>query len=608
MIALLVVVLALLAAAPAAEARTATVPTVVRDVKTGRDTLGTRPLADGEDPIQDYVQPDTEIEPSIAVNPENPLNAVTAYQVGRIANGGDATNGFATTFDGGRTWISGYLPKLTKFPGQGGPFERASDAVVAFGPDNVVYANSLVFDEPKDGATGPSGIAMNVSKDGGRTWSDPVFFQNDQINNMNDKNWIVVDQSDAPGHHKGRVYAIWDQVAPVLYDYCDHDCDKQENWLPRLQTIPETVFPGQGIGAYPVVMKSGALGIALDTLTNGAPTGPEQAEVEPGTTDHVFIVAPNAGSTPYPAPLAFGPPVRIASNESAGQPAQRGTDGLPAATVDPKSGAVYVAWDDSRFRTDDPDPTNDAVLAKSTDEGTTWSAPIRVNPGPTDDHVDHYGVTVAAGTDGALHVAYRQRDESGKAPVFHPEINTYYQESRDGAKTFTTPLRLDRQPSLAPYGAFSRDGLFEGDYYEIASAKGSTYHVRCSGMRASPNEPPALTPAGDSKVALTEAGKGHQHQSCWVAVIRDLARIHVRLQRHRLRHHRVRLRLRGDVRQVRSVRYTIGRRVVARRKHRPFRVTLKLTKHRLGKKVVARVKLRDGRTLKLKRRLYRRRR
>jgi hypothetical protein len=57
-------------------------------VKTGTDTLGS--LIPGRpDPIQDYIKPDTQIEPSIAVNAANPKNAVAVYQEGRIADGGD---------------------------------------------------------------------------------------------------------------------------------------------------------------------------------------------------------------------------------------------------------------------------------------------------------------------------------------------------------------------------------------------------------------------------------------------------------------------------------------------------------------------------------------
>src|SRR5438874_7636005 len=262
-------------------------PKLVRDVKTGSDTLGSL-TPPAPDPIQDYVQPDTEIEPSIAVNPANPQNVVAVYQEGRIANGGDATNGYATSFDAGRTWSAGELPNLTTYPHQGGVFERASDAVVAFGPNNLVYANSLVFDQ-NTGNGLRSGIAVNVSKNGGRTWTDPVILQDDQLGGTNDKNWIVVDNSSAPGHHKGRVYVVWDRVAPVVYDYCDHDCGKVANWRPNLQTLAPVVFPGQGIGAYPMVMKNGGLGIVIDTTNVGAPTGSDEPEVPPGTTNHVFI-------------------------------------------------------------------------------------------------------------------------------------------------------------------------------------------------------------------------------------------------------------------------------------------------------------------------------
>jgi hypothetical protein len=506
------------AAAPAAAAVPS--PALIRDVRTGMDPLGSLTPAT-PDPIQDYVQPDTQIEPSIAVNPANPLNVVTAYQEGRIADGGDATQGFATSFDGGATWTQGELPGLTTYPGQGGVFERASDAVVAFGPNNTVYANSLVFDMNTDNGL-RSGMAVNVSKDGGRTWSKPVIIQDDQLGGLNDKNWIVVDNSDAPGHHKGRVYVVWDRVAPVVYDYCDQNCDQLGNWLPNLQTVPGLVFPGQGIGAYPLVLKSGGLGIVIQTTNPGIPTSPPTPdEPEAGSGgSQVFISAPAAGSTPYPAPLAFMPPINIGANLSAGTPAQRASDGLPAAAVDPVSGAVYAVWDDGRFRTDG---VNDAVISKSTDEGMTWSPLTRVNPGPKTDKVNHYNITVAVGMDGAVHVAYRQRDQSGASPLFTPVINTFYQESRDGGKSFSAPLALNTVPSNAYYDAFSRNGSFEGDYNQTASAGGYTYIVREQGQPAFAGEPPALTPNSSTTVALAEAGKGHQHQRTWVALVREIA-------------------------------------------------------------------------------------
>ena len=78
-------------------------------------------------------------------------------------------------------------------------------------------------------------------------------------------------------------------------------------------------------------------------------------------------------------------------------------------------------------------------------------------------------------------------------------------------------------PSNPWYAAFSRDGTFEGDYNEIASVGGYTYVVRCQGQARSKSEPPALVanPDGSNTLVLTEAGKGHQHQGAWVALVQN---------------------------------------------------------------------------------------
>ena len=74
-------------------------PALLRD---GRAGVPTVPLGNPVFPIDgSHPQPDTQIEPSIAVNPGDPFNAVTAFQEGRVAGGGDADNAFASTHDGG---------------------------------------------------------------------------------------------------------------------------------------------------------------------------------------------------------------------------------------------------------------------------------------------------------------------------------------------------------------------------------------------------------------------------------------------------------------------------------------------------------------------------
>jgi hypothetical protein len=504
-VALILLVLALITAlanaptrAPRARAATGTAPIVVRDVEAGGDVL-TKHKTTGCSNLT-CEQPDTAIEPSIAVNPTNPLNAVAVYQIGRVDAGGDADNGFASTFDGGQTWISGYLPGLTR--SWGGTFDRASDAVVAFGPDGTVYANSLVFDDVTNQGL-RSGMAVNVSKDGGRTWGAPVLLQDDQGAGLNDKNWIVVDQSSAPGHHKGRVYVVWDRVAPVIVNYSD---DQGKTWLPLFSVV----YPGQGIGAVPIVLNDGSLAIVFATtaypLVALHPTPTDDVgdhALPPGNGYLVMAIAEKAGMLPTGAPLVFTPPVTIAEYQAKAVRDQRAAT-IPTADIDTKTGRIYVSWEDARFRTD---PANDIVVVSSTD-GIQWTKPVKVNTGGAADQVNHWNSAIAVGPDGSVRVAYRQRQEAAAVKDFSPFIDTYFQQSTDEGKTWTPPLKVNSLRTNVAFAAISRDGAFLGDYQQIAAAGPITYVVR---NEAYPPRP-GVSAVWDKKL-------NHAHQTTWVAVV-----------------------------------------------------------------------------------------
>jgi hypothetical protein len=500
-------------------ASAASSPALLRDGRAALDLLGssTQPAAPS-----DYIQPDTQVEPAIAVNPNNSLNVVAGYQEGRVDGGGDATNGWATSLDGGRTWTYGELPGLTSYPGQTGPFDRASDAVVAFGPNNDVYYSSLVFDDTSSNAL-RSGMSINVSNDGGGTWSQPVFFADDQLGGVNDKNWVVVDNSGAAGHHKGRVYVVWDRVAAVYYDYCDGGCDKLSNWamggtFQQLDLPP--AYVSQAIGATPVVENNGSLAVLFNAAAGGVPTGAssEQTITNTSTARLTCVVAPLAGTQPFGTPLVWGPPVLIADNLSTSVRAQR-AGSLPSADYDTKTGTLAIAWEDARFHKE-TSPVNDVLVATSTDGGTTWSAPVQVNPSSPTDYINRYNASISGSGDGLLHMAYRARQEADHLAGFSPSAQTYYQESSDGGKTWSPPLQVSTTPNNnLYYGAFSRSGTFQGDYNGIASAGGYSYIVREESHPAMAGEPVALTPDPANVEQLVLSNKGHQHQETWVAVV-----------------------------------------------------------------------------------------
>ena len=503
-------VAATLSTTVAGHAGTTATPALLRDTLASTDPFNAHPPKDAP------VQPDTEIEPSIAANPKNSANVVAVFQVGRVDAGGDADNGFAASFDGGQTWTDGLLPGLTTDGPHPGPFDRASDAVVAFGPDGTVYANSLVFDDSSSNGL-PSGMAVNVSKDGGRTWSDAVILESDSIGGLNDKNWIVVDQSSAPGHHQGRVYVVWDRIASVEYSYCDSSCDQPGNWSSDVTAASTgqtngwyTLYPGQGIGAIPLVLNDGSLMVVLQSL-NGNPitvnTG-DQPNFDPNGTPIVQVTAPSAGSVPWPAPLPFTQvPVTVGEYHSAnGVPEQR-AGSLPTAAVDPKTNQIYVGWEDSSFRT--KDGRNDAVFVTSTDGGTTWSPARTIDPDKDGSYLDDYNTALAVGGDGIVRAMYRQRLESGS--TFSKTIDTYYSQSADGGATWSAPLKVDTQATDVDYAAFSRGGAFEGDYNELAAAPdGTTYVVRDEAYAPYPGAPCSCT--------FTTVNN-HEHQTTWVAVV-----------------------------------------------------------------------------------------
>ena len=146
---------------------------------------------------------DTQVEPAVAVDPNNPAIVVAVFQQGRYPDGGSLDAGYATSHDGGLTWTSGNMPLLTL--AVGGAFARASDPVVAFGPDGAVYVATLAFSGSR------TAIAVQRSDDGGLSFGAPVLAQDDTSSSTsNDKDWIAVDTFLSSPYY-GRVYAAWDQ-------------------------------------------------------------------------------------------------------------------------------------------------------------------------------------------------------------------------------------------------------------------------------------------------------------------------------------------------------------------------------------------------------------
>jgi hypothetical protein len=401
-------------------------PTItVRGVQQiGRDTL--QGPAGSED--------DTTVEPAIAMDPNNANHIVATYQEGRFQDGGSAAIGYATSQDGGKTWVFGDLPGLTV--SVGGPYDRTSDPSVAFGPDGEVYAGALVL---SNGASCPSGASVSRSDDGGVTWNDPVFADHPNCPTMDDKTWLTVDTYPSSPHF-GRVYFAWDTSIGGLTDVVRWSDDKGATWSPAV------TFADSAHGGFPV---------SVLVQPNGNVTF-QWSDLRARTST-------DGGQT-------YGSYVTISSfqgHDPSGIRTGAGF-GLGQAAVDRVTGKLYVVWQDARFRTDG---MNDIVMSSSSN-GTTWTAPMRVNQDATSSGIDHFDESVAA-YNGVVHVAYVIR--SGSTSQI---LRQQYTVSMDGGATFsgekTLGPRLNLQWAAEVFFSGTR---FLGDYFSMTAGPGVAHPV-----------------------------------------------------------------------------------------------------------------------------------
>lgn len=415
-------------------------------------------------------QPDTQIEPDIAVDPNNARIVVATFQQGRFIDGASVDPGYAWSHDGGLTWHHRNLPKLTT--AVGGPFDRASDPAVAFGPDGSVYISTLAFNT--DNCINV--IAVQRSDDGGATFGRPVLEQRTTTCSLfEDKNWITVDTNPGSPHY-GRIYAPWTRFK----------FDSRGNEVSSRQVL--RFSDDRGRTWSPLVYISGS-----GTHTEGAqplvrPNGVLVDVYEQYTSHGNFEVA----QTSRDGGRSFGAVHVISRQEGSGPPDIRDGE-LPSGTVDPKTGTLYVSWTDNRHRTDGQ---GDILLSRSND-GAVWTTPIRVNRDPVDSRIDHFTPDVAA-YGGQVYVSFRTRDNANGLSQY---VGFRLAQSADAGRSFQRGQALGPSTNLK-YAALA-PVPFLGDYMGLAVNGRSIYAAWC--------------------VASPPPGDGRYHQTTWGAALRNSA-------------------------------------------------------------------------------------
>ncbi len=469
-----------------------------------------------------------EVEPSVSVNPSNPLNIVGVFQQDRWSNGG--AHGLASAFstDGGTTWKVVPLPFSRCQPTTPAnlQYERASDPWVSFGPGTPANPNrgatAYTVGLPFNVTNNNSAVSAAVSYNGGQTWVNAQAVQATASFQLSpDKESVTADP-----RNPGTAYAVWDVIVgpPAASDQAEirthsftgptffaKTTDFGRTWSSPV-VINDVSNPtpqhNQTIGNVIVVdRQTGELFLFFDAIfgtgsnAGGNPVGAHgdnvglQTSTDRGSTwsavrrvstiESIGVTDPNnpdPRSGKAPAPIRTG-------------------DFLPEPAIDPQTGQLYVVFQDSRFS---GGVIDEVALITSTDHGATWSAPQRVstptgNPAFTPTvAVTDSGTAGMAGTVGVTYFQFAPTSPNSEPTTYFIKEFTAEQVAAGGleaqaATVVAGPFNMMAAP-------FAR-GYFVGDYEGLATA-GSSFvpffvQTKCADLScAALTSPTNRTPTG----------------------------------------------------------------------------------------------------------------
>jgi hypothetical protein len=402
-----------------------------------------------EQTLGSTLYPFTAIEPWVAADPTDTDHLLVGHQQDRWSDGGARGNIGNLSEDGGKTWEQTIPAEVTACAK--GSFLRASDPWVDFSPDGTAYYLSLVID-PANNFFGASSGAMlvNRSRSHGEHWGEPITLITDGPDALNDKDSLTADPKDSDF-----AYAVWDRLQIVTAAAASSVAAPQA-------ASPSSGFRGDGVAigrarvqrllakhhlaaaATPAQATPDTRGPSMFSRTTNGGDSWETPRViyDPGlnaqTIDNLVVVLPNGdvldfftnitadgalsigyvrskdkGATFDPTPT-FATDIQVVGTVTPDAlEAVRDAAILYAVTVDRKSGAIYIAWQDCRFGPNDctsATPVDSIAFIQSLDGGATWSTPIPINQTPQ--HLSNplrqqaFIPAIAVGSDHTIAVTY----------------------------------------------------------------------------------------------------------------------------------------------------------------------------------------------------------
>jgi len=396
----------------------------------------------------DVVYLNAEVEPFVSVNPRDPNNWVATWQQDRWSGG--SANGLitATTVDGGATWTRTAIPFSRcggGTAGNGGDYQRATDPWVSFAPDGAVFQMALASSGGAFTAGSANAMLVSRSIDGGRTWGPVSTLIRDESQFFNDKNSITADPTD-PRY----VYAVWDRLGatgggPAMLA---RSTDGGATWE-GARAIHDPGQRSQTIGNVIAVLPNGTV-VDVFTQIDYAVSAPARA------TLNALVSVDKGGS--WSGPFRIADALAVGARDPDTGTSIRDGANLPQVAVAP-NGHLWVAWQDARFS----GGAHDGIaLARSSDGGQTWSAPLQVNSAPSAQAFTPSVHVTANGTVGVTY--YDLRSNTADTSTLPTEL--ILARSLDGIGWTEHRVSAPFDLATAPVAR----GYFLGDYQGLASA------------------------------------------------------------------------------------------------------------------------------------------
>ncbi|NCC71755.1 MAG: T9SS type A sorting domain-containing protein [Sphingobacteriia bacterium] len=366
-------------------------------------------------------------EPSITVDPNDPLRMVIGWRQFDNVVSNFRQAGYAYSVDGGETWT---------FPGAINPGVFRSDPVLDADSEGNIYYNSLSVDNQNN-----YWCDVFKAEGVGFEWDDGTFAQG------GDKQWMVIDRTGGMG--EGHIYSFWNSSFSICYPLSfTRSIDAGVSYEDCVEVSGDPYWGTMAVGPDGELYVAGAGQFGSLTVSKSTMAQNPAFPVYWDFVKQVYVDGSLNGWTNINPEGLMGQ-ANICVDKSGG----------------PGNGYVYVLASVERLSNNDP---ADVMFARSTDGGVTWDSPVRINDDPEENNYQWFG-TMSVAPGGRIDVIWLDTRNALTGTYLS---SLYYSFSFDNGETWSENEQLSE--AFDPHVGWPNQEKL-GDYFDMISDNQSAH-------------------------------------------------------------------------------------------------------------------------------------